>query len=122
MAPEILLSRCYDPSADLWSIGCILHECLFGFAPYRSKSMDELLQKIKTKQKINIPPTGNCAKLSAICVDFLKRLLIHDPKQRIGFTEFFAHEFLDLAHEPSDEVISNGLIFLIVLTSILPRT
>lgn len=78
MAPEILLSRCYDPSADLWSIGCILHECLFGFAPYRSKSMDELLQKIKIKQKICIPPTGGCAKPSDICVDFLKRLLIHE--------------------------------------------
>lgn len=121
MAPEILLSRCYDPSADLWSIGCILHECLFGFAPYRSKSMDELLQKIKIKQKIMIPPTGSAAKPSAICLDFLERLLIHEPKQRIGFADFFAHKFLDLANVlnsteqvQSKRSISRPIIFLTI--------
>lgn len=97
MAPEILLERRYDPSADLWSIGCILYECLFGAAPYRSVSMDELLNKIKTKAKICIPPTkSEAVKISAVCSDILRRLLVHEPKNRISFDEFFAHPFLDL--------------------------
>lgn len=37
MAPEIILKRKYDPRADLWSIGVILYECLFGKAPYSSR-------------------------------------------------------------------------------------
>lgn len=101
MAPEILLDRCYDQSADLWSIGVILYECLFGSAPYSSKSVDELLTKIKTKQKIEIPKTKT---ISPECEDLLSRLLVHDPKQRISFSDFFEHDFLNLKHLENDEV------------------
>lgn len=107
MAPEILLKHCYSPSADLWSIGVILYECLFGRAPYSSKTLDELLQKIKVKQKIIISST---AAISSDCRDILTRLLIHEPEQRISFQQFFDHPFLDLNHDASDEVRSQ-LIF-----------
>lgn len=103
MAPEILLERRYDPSADLWSIGCILYECLFGWAPYRSKSLEELLQKVQAKQPIDM---SGAAKLSAACEDLLARLLVHDPARRIAFGEFFEHTFLDMEHEPTSEVRS----------------
>lgn len=101
MAPEILLKHSYTPSADLWSIGVILYECIFGHAPYSSKSLDELLHKIKTKHKITILPT---AKISIDCRDIMTRLLVHDPEQRITFQQFFDHPFLDLKHDPSDQV------------------
>lgn len=101
MAPEILLERRYDPSADLWSIGCILYECLFGWAPYRSKTIDELLDKVKTKQAIDM---SGASKLSPACENLLGRLLVHDPTKRIAFGEFFNHEFLDMEHEPTSEV------------------
>lgn len=101
MAPEILLKHCYNPSADLWSIGVILYECLFGRAPYSSKTLDELLQKIKVKQKITISST---AAISSDCRDIMTRLLVHDPEQRISFQQFFDHPFLDLKHNASDEV------------------
>lgn len=101
MAPEILLKHSYNPSADLWSIGVILYECLFGSAPYSSKSMDELLDKIKNKQKIVIAPT---AKISLDCRDIITRLLIHEPDKRLTFPEFFEHKFLDLQHIATDEV------------------
>lgn len=99
MAPEILLLRRYDPRADLWSIGCILYECLTGAAPYRSKSLDELVHKVKSRQRIEMPPT---AVASPVCEDLLTRLLVHEPAGRIRFEEFFAHDFIDIDHEPSD--------------------
>lgn len=103
MAPEILLKHSYSPSADLWSIGVILYECLFGHAPYSSKNLDELLQKIKTKQKIIIDST---TKISSDCRDIMIRLLKHDPEQRITFEQFFKHPFLDTKHPTNsiDEV------------------
>lgn len=105
MAPEIILQKRFDPSADLWSIGVILYECLFGYAPYRSKTMDDLLHKIKTKHPIQIPRVPS--RLSAPCEDLLTRLLVHDPAKRIAFDEFFAHDFLDMKHEPTSEVNSD---------------
>jgi serine/threonine-protein kinase ULK2 len=34
MAPEIWLGEKYDHKADLWSIGIIIYECLFGKLPF----------------------------------------------------------------------------------------
>lgn len=100
MAPEILLRRCYNAKADLWSIGVILYECLFGYAPYQSKSIKELLDKIEAKKRIELPKT---AKISNECLDLLTRLLQHDPDKRIDFEEYFKHEFLDLKHFLNEE-------------------
>lgn len=82
MAPEIILKHKYDARADLWSVGVILYECLFGKAPYSSRSIQELLDKVQSLQKIEIPPNS---KISAECEDILTRLLQHDPEKRITF-------------------------------------
>lgn len=106
MAPEIILRHKYDPRADLWSIGVILFECLFGKAPYSSRSIQELLDKVKSLQKIEIPPN---TKISAECEDLLTRLLQHDPDKRITFEEFFNHDFVDLKHAPSDQNMEKAI-------------
>ncbi|XP_034939008.1 serine/threonine-protein kinase ULK3 [Chelonus insularis] len=100
MAPEILHSNEYDASVDLWSVGVIMYECLFGRTPYSSNSIDELVEKIKTCQPIEIPKD---AHISTECKDLLLSLLKHDPSQRISFEGFFAHDFLDLEHAPTAE-------------------
>ncbi|XP_062550588.1 serine/threonine-protein kinase ULK3 [Armigeres subalbatus] len=109
MAPEILLKHCYGPAADLWSIGVILYECLFGRAPYSSKSLPELLDKIRTERRIDIPKTP---KISVECEDLLCRLLQRSPDDRVTFNEFFKHAFLDLKHEPSEENLEKGVALI----------
>lgn len=54
MAPEILLSHKYDARVDLWSVGVIMYECLFGKAPYSSNSFHELADKIKDCKPIEV--------------------------------------------------------------------
>lgn len=54
MAPEILLKHKYDARVDLWSVGVIMYECLFGKAPYSSTSFQELADKIKTCKFIEV--------------------------------------------------------------------
>lgn len=52
MAPEMLLGRKYDAKADLWSVGVIAYECLFGKAPYSSGSYKELYNRIQARAPI----------------------------------------------------------------------
>lgn len=54
MAPEMLLARKYDARVDLWSVGVIMYECLFGKAPYSSSSFQELAEKIRSKAPVEV--------------------------------------------------------------------
>lgn len=106
MAPEILLGHEYDARVDLWSIGVILYQCLFGQTPYHCTSTDDLVHKFKTNQiKISFPSKP---KISSNCRDLLKRLLEFDPKVRISFDAFFQHPFIDLEHMPTPESYSKA--------------
>ncbi|XP_069480613.1 serine/threonine-protein kinase ULK3 isoform X2 [Ambystoma mexicanum] len=100
MAPEIVCSRQYDARVDLWSVGVILYEALFGRPPFASKSFTELEEKIRSNRVIEIPARP---QLSSDCRDLVERLLVRDPLQRISFPEFFTHPFVDLEHMPSPE-------------------
>ncbi|KAK3910588.1 Serine/threonine-protein kinase ULK3 [Frankliniella fusca] len=106
MAPEMLLAGKYDARVDLWSVGVIMYECLFGKAPYSSNSFQELSDKIRQKAPIDVP---KCASVSAQCRDLLTRLLKHDPEQRIDFETFFKHSYLDLEHFPSEESLQKAI-------------
>lgn len=69
MAPEMLKLRHYDARADLWSVGVIFFEALFGFAPFASGTYDELVAKILDDAPVVIP---SVPALSPECIDLLK--------------------------------------------------
>ncbi|KAJ8669070.1 hypothetical protein QAD02_000329 [Eretmocerus hayati] len=106
MAPEILLRHEYDARVDLWSVGVIMYECLFGKAPYSSSSFSELAEKIKDRRPIQLPK--GC-RVSPECEDLLTRLLKHEPDKRLTFDEFFAHDFLDLEYAPTQENLDKAV-------------
>ncbi|XP_077867106.1 LOW QUALITY PROTEIN: serine/threonine-protein kinase ULK3-like [Saccoglossus kowalevskii] len=105
MAPEMICEQAYDASVDLWSVGVILYECLFGEAPFASRTFAELAEKIRDPSPICLPAGFN---VSDQCRDLLLRLLQRDPKQRISFEDFFNHPFIDLEHMPSAKSLEKG--------------
>lgn len=42
MAPEVLKGEEYSLKADVWSLGIVAYECLFGVCPWSSKSINSL--------------------------------------------------------------------------------
>ncbi|KPP66494.1 serine/threonine-protein kinase ULK3-like, partial [Scleropages formosus] len=105
MAPEMVCRRQYDARVDLWSVGVILYEALFGRPPFASRSYAELEEKIRSNRPIELPPG---ARVSRHCRDLLLRLLERDPDARISFAEFFLHPFVDLEHMPGAESLGKA--------------
>jgi serine/threonine-protein kinase ULK/ATG1 len=46
MAPEVLKGERYTIKADIWSLGVVLFEMLFGVCPFRSNSIAMLITTI----------------------------------------------------------------------------
>ncbi|XP_053573333.1 serine/threonine-protein kinase ULK3 [Bombina bombina] len=105
MAPEMVCSKHYDARVDLWSVGVILYEALFGKAPFASRTFSELEEKIRSDRTIEVPVRP---RVSPECRDLLQRLLKRDPDQRISFPDFFDHPFVDLEHMPSEESVQKA--------------
>jgi serine/threonine protein kinase len=100
MAPEILHYEKYTNKADLWSVGIILYEMVFGFVPYRARSPRELIKMIDNENlKFPKPISNDCKML-------LLGLLEKNPKMRISWDNFFNHPWLDI-ELPNNKSISS---------------
>lgn len=49
MAPEVLKNEEYSVKADIWSLGVVLFEILFGKCPYEESSIAELIGAVSSK-------------------------------------------------------------------------
>jgi serine/threonine-protein kinase ULK/ATG1 len=87
MAPEIFIDSTYSTKSDLWSLGVILYQSLYGKPPFNAKNQVELIQDLK-KNEITYPKNVH---VSPACLDLLHGLLRKDPHLRITWSEFFYH-------------------------------
>ncbi len=58
MAPEVLGGTQYNSKADIWSIGVVFYETLYGTPPYKASNMVDLINNIKNKP-LNFPKSIN---------------------------------------------------------------
>lgn len=93
MAPEMFKNKGYDDSIDIWSIGIIMYEMIYGNNPLsKIKDYQELEYFMTNNSKfIDIPPNKH---MSNECIDLLKTLLVKDSCKRITLKELYTHKWL----------------------------
>ena len=81
MAPEILLGKGYNCTADYWSLGVIMYEFIYGSMPFGEGIQDTyaVYQAIIT-EKINTPDT---VQINEQCRKVLRLMLTRNPAHRL---------------------------------------
>ena len=46
ISPEVLTESCYDFSVDIWGIGVVMFECLFGYPPFSHDDSKEVCNRV----------------------------------------------------------------------------
>ncbi|EGR28771.1 protein kinase domain protein [Ichthyophthirius multifiliis] len=87
MSPQILSEDKYTSKSDLWSLGFIFYECLYGNTPYTATSQYQLYKNI---QKLPLVFPDNFV-VSDLCKDFIRRCLVIDENKRIDWNDIFRH-------------------------------
>lgn len=100
MAPEILRGEPYSVNADIWSVGVIFFEMLYGFCPYQSNSIATLISVIE-EQPLYFDSAYN---VSPNIKRFITKCLQKDDRHRITWNEFF-EEVNQLRGSISENVI-----------------
>ena len=94
-SPEMLSGEPYQGiTTDIWSSGIVLYSMLVGSLPFDEQELQKLYEQIKIG-KFFLPST-----LSLEAIDFLKKILIVDPKKRMGLKEIKNHAWFKMEKNP----------------------
>ena len=87
--PEIVMGSEYDEMVDVWGVGVLCYQLSTGHAPF-----DEAKTKEDTYKKILRGEVKFPRHLSPEIKDFIRKLLIINPEDRMSLQEALNHEWM----------------------------
>jgi len=109
MAPEVLNGQ-YDSKCDTWSLGVLLYVFMSGYLPFQGDNRNEVFAKISNaKFHFNHVEFKECSEL---VLDFIRKLLVVDPKKRLSAGDALNHAWFKSAQvdKPADVKISQSVL------------
>lgn len=92
VAPEVLTGS-YQKSCDMWSIGVIAYVLLWGYLPFYAETNEEIFAKIH-KSRVSYP-LKEWRSVSDHAIDFINKLLVKNPDNRMSPREALKHPWLN---------------------------
>ena len=119
VAPEVIESTGYDTSADMWSVGVLIYTWMSGIFPFSVADKDvqsktgagagtahhrDLLYSKISEGKYS---EAHLDKVSVAAKDFIRRLLVRSPKERMTAEQALQHPWISCASPASDPLNHN---------------
>ena len=82
MAPEVIKLQKYDNRVDVWALGVITTELLFGHLPFNGKNKKELYEKICNSQPDLNGGLKRMLQGGDLAKNFIQKCLTKDPQNR----------------------------------------
>ncbi|CAD8122008.1 unnamed protein product [Paramecium sonneborni] len=104
MAPQILEGQPFSSKCDVWSMGIMLFEMLYGKAPWDGDNQYSLLQNIKKTALVLPDAPVRSDKIKQL----LRHMLVVQEKDRYSWEQIFNHEIIQI----QEAQIKNNLEYL----------
>jgi serum/glucocorticoid-regulated kinase 2 len=89
----------HDFTSDWWAVGVLIYEMLIGIPPFYHKNKATMYKMIKEKEPRFPDAAKHGISISEQAEDLIRKLLIKDPKTRLGSkndaNEILEHPFFD---------------------------
>ena len=101
VSPEVLEHNysLIGPGVDTWAFGIMIYLFFTGYTPFKAKTEKEILKNIK-----NINYTFDNTEIPDEAKDLISKILVKDPKQRIGYN---SKDYSEIKNHP----FFNGIKF-----------
>lgn len=93
MAPEVLFGKDYSINAEIWSLGCVLYEMLFGECPFEECSIAALILRLE-RDTNGVIFKREKNPISVQTENLIRRMVVVNPAKRMTFKELFEVEFI----------------------------
>ena len=105
VAPEVLERTKYGVECDYWSIGVVTFILLSGTVPFWDEDNFKLFEKIKACRYDFSASTWD--KVSPEAKDFVKKILVADPKKRLTAEQMMDHPWMNMDLKPKPDFSIN---------------
>ena len=90
MAPEVVGRLKYNEKCDMWSLGVITYQMLFGTHPFFTKDRYSRSEMVELLKK----PVAFPCEVHSHLKDLIGKMLVCDPEKRLEFQTFFRDAWL----------------------------
>ncbi|KAF8407120.1 hypothetical protein HHK36_006245 [Tetracentron sinense] len=97
LPPEMVESVEHDASVDIWSLGILCYEFLYGVPPFEAKEHSDTYRRI-IKVDLKFPPKPI---VSSAAKDLISQMLVKDSSQRLPLHKLLEHPWIVQNAEPS---------------------
>jgi calcium-dependent protein kinase len=92
VSPDVLCGDGYTDKCDMWSIGIVAWMLLVGYPPFHGERR-QMMERIK-EGKADWSHQGRWRKVSTDAKDFVRKLVVKDPAQRMDAQSALRHRWL----------------------------